>query len=125
MLKDRAGQCGPCGAVSMHENKPPRMLPGRPGQAFASWGVELDSEVTFADTARGPGQAFAGWGVELDSKVTFAATVRGPGQIRGPRPGRHRCGGRKQRLFWSDGFCVFYAVGNDIAGEAGGSGQGL
>lgn len=75
---------------SMHE-KPPRMLPGSPGQAFASWGVGLDSE------------------------VTSAATARGPGQMRGPRAERHRCGGRKQKLFWSDGFCVFYAVGSDIA----------
>lgn len=40
---------------SMHE-KPPRMLPGSPGQAFASWGVGLDSEVTSAATVRGPGQ---------------------------------------------------------------------
>lgn len=95
----------PGGAVSMH-GKPPQM------QATT-------------DAAGSPGQAFASWGVELDSEVTFANTARGPGQIRGPGAERHRCGGRKQRLFWSDGFCVFYAVGNDIAGEAGGSGQGL
>lgn len=44
--------------VSMHE-KQPQTLPSSPGQAFASWGAWLNSEVTSAATVREPGQIVA------------------------------------------------------------------